>query len=233
MSEDSIRVLRRIANWFAPLVLGAAFLVQPYVADWSDEAEISRKVAAASTRELTANLLGVMYCAVGILAIMAVVGHLRARGESRWSVWSATALTAGFVLLAAHFALFMGRALVIRNGIDTTAAFGEEAYTDMTGVIGGVLLMVGFFALAAGARKGGLLSRWQARLVVAGTVGAFIGAGLDPGWADWVAWAGTAVIFWTLAAALSSAKAPATEVIPARGVAREHGRRRREMDLGV
>jgi len=233
MSGDSIGELRRVANWLAPLVLAAAFLVQPYVADWSDEAEISRKVAAASTRELTANLLGIIYCAVGILAIMAVVGHLRERGESRWSVWSATALTPGFVLLAAHFALFAGRALVIRNGIDSAAAFGEEAYTDMTGVIGGILVTLGFIALAVGGSRGGLLSRMQAQLVVAGTVVAFVGAALDPGWADWIAWVGTAVIFWTLAAALSSAKAPATEVIPARGVAREHGRRRREMDLGV
>jgi hypothetical protein len=233
MSEDSIGVIRRLANWFAPLVLGTAFLVQPYVADWSDEAEISRKVAAASTRELTANLLGVIYCVVAILAIMAVVGYLRERGESNWSVWSAAALTAGFVLLAAHFALFMGRALVIRNGIDSTAAFGDEAYTDMTGLTGGVLLVLGFFALAAGARKGGLLSRWQARLVVAGTVGAFIGAGLDPGWADWIAWAGTAVIFWTLATALPPPKPAATDVIPASGARGEGDRSRREVGLGV
>jgi hypothetical protein len=48
-----------------------------------------------------------------------------------------------------------------------------------------------------------MLSVTQAWIVVAGTAVAFVGAGLDPGWADWVAAAGTATIFWTFAAAVS------------------------------
>jgi hypothetical protein len=204
MSENGLRLYRRIPNWMAPIILIGAFLIQPYVSDWNDEDVVTREVAAASTRELTASVLGVLYCAVAVLAVFAVVGFLRRTAGERWALVAAPSLTFGFVLLAAHFALFVARALVIRNGVSTTTGFGDELYTDMTGIIGGILLVLGFFALVAGARRGGLLTTSQGWIVMAGTLVAFVGAGLDPGWADWVAAAGTAAIFWTFAFALTT-----------------------------
>jgi len=139
MYEKGFRSLRRLPIWGAPIVLIIAFLIQPYVGDWNDEEEVTREVAAASTRELAANLLGILYCAVAILAVFAVVSYLRRPAGERWSLPAAACLTFGFVLLAAHFALFMARALVIRNGVSTATGFGDELYTDMTGLVGGLL----------------------------------------------------------------------------------------------
>jgi hypothetical protein len=205
MDEKSLQRLRVVTIWAAPLVLLLAFLIGPYVDDWSDEAEITRKVAESSTRALISDSLAIVYCILAILAVMAIRMTLRERSEDSWSVAAMPAVIGGFVLLAVHFGLFVARTLVIRSGTTLEQTFGNEIYTDVSGILSGLALAVGFLLLVVASRRGRLLNASEQWMVVAGVLITLVAGALDPGWADILAAVGTAAVLWPFALAIGRA----------------------------
>ncbi len=69
----------------APVVVLIAFLYQPYIADFTDNAAFADEVAADTTRWAWSATIGAAGLALTALLIISLRSYLRAAGEQLWS----------------------------------------------------------------------------------------------------------------------------------------------------
>ena len=171
MSERSQMRLRALALFAAPVTLGVAFFLHPYLTDETDISEFVDAAVADPDRWAWAHVMLTVGFGLMVLAALALRQLLRAAGEERWSFVAVPLILGGGTLLIGVWGGELDIAAVARTGGDVQAVFeAGQVWFDPLAIGGFVMLALGWISMALAVYRSKILGRQQTWVVVAATV---------------------------------------------------------------
>ena len=200
MSELTQARLRAGVVAVAPIVVLFAFLYQPYIADFNDNAAFAGGVAADTTRWAWATTITAVGLALTALLIVSLRSYLRAAGEQLWSFIAVPLVVVGAVLIAYVTGVNLGLANAIEAGASGEAVLkAGEPWFFGTILPTTIIFGLGWLSLAAAVYKSEVLSRQLTWVVVGALVVLTVALFTTTGWGRYVIGVALIAASWPLA----------------------------------
>ncbi len=186
MSDLTLSRLRATAVFAAPLVVFLGFVTLPYVTDSTPEGFASAALAEP-LRWGWGNLIVTVGLLLLTLAAFSIRTYLRDAGEDRWSPFAIPMILFGHGLIA--FVLgadMLARIGLADGGLALETALADTAWLAAIETVGGLLMPLGWLALAIGVATAKVMTRAEVGVVFFGWLVALVGMMTVFGWSGFV-----------------------------------------------